>query len=102
MDRKDHIFIPLIESAPFNIGREKQYEGIAGNLVAFACHRSGRLGYEGVVAFVAKTRLIEHYEHTLGAKRFAGNRMFISQESADRLIQSYFKNYDEDRLQEIG
>ena len=27
----------LVESAPFNIGNNKLYEGVAGNLVAYAC-----------------------------------------------------------------
>lgn len=36
----DHIFMNLLESAPFNIGRQKLYEGVAGNLVAYACKLS--------------------------------------------------------------
>lgn len=35
--KSDHIYMDLIESAPFNLGRNKIYEGVAGNLVAFAC-----------------------------------------------------------------
>jgi len=27
----------LLENAPFNVGQNKLYEGVAGNLVAFAC-----------------------------------------------------------------
>ncbi len=34
----DHIFINLLESAPFNTGKGKLYEGVAGNLVAYAYH----------------------------------------------------------------
>jgi hypothetical protein len=33
-DEQDHVFIPLIESAPFNIAGKKQYAGVPGNLVA--------------------------------------------------------------------
>ena len=33
----DHVFMNLVESAPFNIGKNKLYEGVAGNLVAYAC-----------------------------------------------------------------
>jgi len=32
----DHIYMDLLESAPFNRGRNKIYEGVAGNLVAYA------------------------------------------------------------------
>jgi hypothetical protein len=34
---QDHVFMDLLESAPFNIGKHKIYEGVAGNLVAYAC-----------------------------------------------------------------
>ena len=37
----------LIESAPFNLGRNKIYEGVAGNLVAFACKVSFQRGFAG-------------------------------------------------------
>lgn len=64
-DRGDHIFMDLIESAKFNKGRKKLYKGVAGNLVAFACKTSFESGYEGVVSFIAKTLLIDHYTQTL-------------------------------------
>ena len=35
--RSDHVFLHLVESAPFNKGKTKLYSGIPGNLVAFAC-----------------------------------------------------------------
>jgi hypothetical protein len=36
-DHNTHIFMWLIESAPFNFGKPKLYQGVPGNLVAFAC-----------------------------------------------------------------
>ncbi len=84
----------LIESATFNIGVKKLYEGVAGNLVAFACKVSFQKGYEGNVAFYAKNQLIEHYEKTLGAKRFAYSRMLIKTEAAHKLVTLYFKDFD--------
>lgn len=66
----DHIYMRLLENAPFNIGKNKLYEGVARNLVAYACKLSFQYGFEGFVAFTAKTKLIEHYEHTLGAYHF--------------------------------
>ena len=56
---QDHVFMDLLESAPFNIGKHKIYEGVAGNLVAYACKISFQRGFEGYVAFTAKTKLIE-------------------------------------------
>jgi len=82
----------LLESAPHNFGENKIYEGVAGNLVAFACKVSLENGYDGIVAFEAKTKLIEHYKLTLKAQLFAGNRMFIDERSALFLINKYFNN----------
>ena len=93
-DRSDHIFMNLLESAEFNVGKGKQYEGVAGNLVAFACHRSFLNSYDGNVAFDSKTKLIEHYEKSLGAKRIGANRMFINTDEARKLVQKYIKSFD--------
>lgn len=90
--RPDHILMDLVESAPFNIGRNKIYEGVAGNLVAYACKLSFQYGFDGFVSFTAKTRLIEHYEKTLGAYHFGGHRMIIPTASAEILVNKYFKS----------
>jgi hypothetical protein len=88
----DHVFLNLVESAPFNIGKNKLYEGVAGNLVAFACQLSFQRGFDGFVAFDAKTKLIPHYEKTLGAVHFRGQRMIIPTHAAQILIDKYFKS----------
>lgn len=90
-DSKDHIFLHLIESAPFNFGKPKLYEGVPGNLVAFACKMSMDKGYEGFVSFFSKTRLIEHYEKMLGAVHVGGHRMVIYTFAAEKLINQYYK-----------
>ncbi|HBK82982.1 MAG TPA: hypothetical protein DDZ41_05200 [Flavobacterium sp.] len=92
-DKKDHIFMDLIENAKFNKGRKKLYRGVAGNLVAFACKTSFEKGYNGVVSFIAKTQLIEHYSEILGAKLFSKNRMFIDTKEAQFLTKKYFKTF---------
>ena len=63
-DKKDHVFMHLIESAKFNKGKMKVYFGVPGNLVAFACKYSVNKGYEGFLAFGAKTPLIKHSQST--------------------------------------
>lgn len=90
-NEEDHVFINLIESAPFNIGKNKIYEGVPGNLVAYACKLSFQKGFEGYVAFTAKSKLIEHYEKTLGAIHFKNRRMIIETHSAKALVEKYFK-----------
>ncbi len=56
------------------------------------------LNYDGVVSFIAKTELISHYEQTLGAKLFRGNRMFIDTKEALILAMKYFKDFKYDKL----
>ncbi|HVY76745.1 MAG TPA: hypothetical protein VG890_18085 [Puia sp.] len=92
-DKGDHIFMDLIESAKFNKGKNKLYKGVAANLIAFACKISFEKEYDGVVSFVAKTQLIDHYSMTLGAKIFSGNRMFIDTREAYILTAKYFKAF---------
>ncbi len=91
-DKQDHIFMHLIESAKFNVGKNKVYVGVPANLIAFVCKVSFNKGYEGFVAFDAKTSLIKHYEESLHATHFRGLRMFIDTSAALRLISHYFKN----------
>ena len=89
-DNHDHIFMNLIESAKFNKGKSKLYEGVPGNLVAFACRLSFEKGYDGIVSFIAKTKLIKHYETSLGATIFHGDQMYIDTPAALKLIRQYF------------
>jgi hypothetical protein len=88
----DHIYMHLIESAPFNKGRTKVYLGVPGNLVAYACRLSFQRGFEGFVSFHSKTKLIDHYIKTLGAYHFGGHLMIINTASATALIDKYFKS----------
>ncbi len=89
-DRGDHIFMHLIESSRFNRGAKKVYLGVPGNLIAFACKLSFDSGYGGYVSFESKTRLIEHYQKTLGAQLLFGNFMAINTAAAAKLITRYF------------
>lgn len=90
--KTDHVFINLLESAPFNIGKTKLYEGVPGNLVAFACKLSFQRGSEGFVSFRAKTKLINHYIQTLGAVHFGDHLMVIDKDAAQVLVDKYFKS----------
>ncbi len=90
-DKSDHIFMHLVESAKFNLGKHKLYLGVPGNLVAYACKVSFDRGYEGFVAFDSKTVLIEHYQKTLGASHIGGRRMYIDTKAAGKLVSQYFK-----------
>jgi len=91
-EREDHVYMHLIESAPFNLGRNKVYIGVPGNLVAFACRISFHRGFDGYVSFTSKTQLVEHYQKTLGAINVGGHLMVINTDAALKLIDKYFKN----------
>lgn len=91
-DYKDHYYLHLVESAPFNIGKNKLYEGVPGNLFAFTCKCSWDKGYQGFVSFTSKTRLIEHYQKALGATPVGGNKMILFPQQAIKLIKKYFPN----------
>jgi hypothetical protein len=90
--KSDHVYIHLLESAPFNKGKAKMYIGVPGNLVAFACKLSFQRGHDGNLAFISKSQLIKHYEETLGAVHFGGRLMIIETKAALKLINKYFKN----------
>ncbi|PWK19412.1 hypothetical protein LV89_03928 [Arcicella aurantiaca] len=89
-DKGDLIYMHLIENAKFNKGKEKTYYGVAGNLVAFACKTSFEKGYDGFISFTSKSKLIEHYKKSLGAKIFMGNVMIIDTPESFRLFKRYF------------
>ena len=88
--KPDHVYMHLIESAPFNKGKNKVYAGVPGNLVAFACKLSFQRGFEGYLSFLSKTNLIDHYEKTLGAIHAGGQLMVINTAAALRLTNKYF------------
>jgi len=43
-----------------------------------------------VVSFTSKTKLIDHYEKTLGATHIGGHKMVIYPQDALKLIRKYF------------
>ncbi len=88
--KEDHVYMHLVESAPFNKGKTKIYAGIPGNLVAFACKLSFQRGHEGNVSFLSKSQLVQHYIDTLGAIHFGGRIMIIEINAALKLINKYF------------
>lgn len=92
--KTDHVYMHLVESAPFNKRKAKVYAGVPGNLVAFACRLSFQRGFAGNVSFISKTQLIDHYNKTLGAVHVGGRIMIIETQAALRLIDKYFKNQE--------
>jgi len=90
-DMGDHYYLHLAESAPINFGENKRHEGVGGNLFAYSCKRSWDQGNEGIIAFKSKTKIIKHYEETLGAVHIGNHNMIIYPKEALILINKYFK-----------
>ncbi|NOZ48411.1 MAG: hypothetical protein GXO79_16800 [Chlorobi bacterium] len=90
--KSDHVYMHLVESAPFNKGKTKIYSGVPGNLVAFACKLSFQRGNEGYIAFISKTQLIDHYIKSLRAIHVGGRLMIIDTKAALKLMNKYFTN----------
>ncbi|MFZ4753045.1 MAG: hypothetical protein ACOYLG_06850 [Chitinophagaceae bacterium] len=88
--KPDHVYMHLVESAPFNKGKSKMYLGVPGNLVAFACKLSFQRGHEGNVSFISKSQLIKHYIDSLGAMHVGGRIMIIDTFAALKLTHKYF------------
>jgi hypothetical protein len=89
--KSDHVYMHLVESAPFNKGKTKIYAGVPGNLVAFACKLSFQRGHVGNVSFFSKTQLVQHYIDTLEAIHLGGRVMIIDTKAALKLINKYFQ-----------
>jgi hypothetical protein len=86
------VYVSLVESAPQNRVKEKTYDGVGGNLFAFASVLSKEKGFEGFVTFESKTELMGYYTKNFGAKPIGNtNRMFIDEAAAEKLIATYFK-----------
>lgn len=88
--KDDHVYMHLVESAPFNKGPSKVYVGVPGNLVAFACKLSFQRGHQGNISFLSKSQLIQHYMDTLNARHIGGRIMIIDSNAAIKLINKYF------------
>ena len=92
-DRGDHIFMHLIESNKYNRGKGKLYLGVPGNLIAFICLQSFERKYNGFVSFESKTKLISHYQKSLGSKVLFGNFMVLETAAAIKIVNHYFPDY---------
>lgn len=89
--------VDIVESAPFNNPHNKkfvakEYVGVGGHLFAEAVRQSYAAGFDGFVAFRAKTNLIEHYEKALGAILISPRErlMVIDEKGAKILYERYY------------
>lgn len=92
-ERDKAVYVNIVESAPHNLGKNKQYNGVGGHLYAIAVQKSIERGYGGFVFMDAKNmELVKHYKETLGATLLGHPheyRMFIDEENAQKLVKIY-------------
>ena len=81
--------INLLSVSKENRGKNKIYEGIAGNLIAYACRESIRAyGPDACVSLHPKTELKQHYIEQYGMMD-AGRQVFAEGINLFRLLEKY-------------
>lgn len=87
------LIMELLELAPFNVGYNKQFDNVAGCLIAFGCREALKLDtvYKGYLTFLSKTSLVELYKRKYLATQTLGTRMYIDPFSGEKLINKYLK-----------
>jgi len=88
---EQRIEIRLLESARENKGKHKQYDMIAGCLIATACQLSFENGFMGFVSLKPKTELIKLYVEKYNFSPM-GNQLFVSGSISETLISKYLEN----------
>jgi len=87
------VYVPLVESAPHNLGDDKKYVGVGGHLFAVAIKLSYKNDFGGFIHFDTKNmQLVEHYTRLLGAKHIGGfheYRMIVDVDEAKKVIDEY-------------
>lgn len=88
-EEEKRVAINLLAVSKENRGKQKAYENIAGNLIAYTCRESVRLyALEGCVSLVPKTELRQHYIKRYGMLD-AGWQLFLEGRSLLNLLNTY-------------
>jgi hypothetical protein len=83
------IEIKLLAVSKENRGKHKVYEGIAGNLIAYACREAVNLHAEkGCVSLIPKDEIRNHYMKKYGMED-AGWQIFLEGLSLFRMLKKY-------------
>lgn len=95
-------YMAYIEIAPQNKGKEKEFENVAGCLIAYACRLSFILGegdYKGWLAFDVleekeedRIKLMTLYSKKYKAYKFGETTMLIKPEDGEKLIEKFLDN----------
>lgn len=99
MKNKIEPYMAFVEIAPHNKGEFKEYENVAGCLIAFACRLSfvhGKNDFEGYLAFDVleehkedEIKLMTIYSQKYNALRISETTMLIVPEGSKKLIDEF-------------
>ena len=82
------LHIRLIESNKLNKGRDKEYDYVAGCLIAHTCKVSFEKEYDGFVSLKPKTELVELYKNKYGFREM-GQFLYTELSNSETLIKKY-------------
>ncbi|MGV3612856.1 MAG: hypothetical protein ACO1N0_17980 [Fluviicola sp.] len=86
---EERIEIVLLAVSKDNRGRNKKYDRITGNLIAFACKEGIKhYGINGCVSLVPKTSLKQHYSDLYGMMD-AGRQLFLEGGALLNMLREY-------------
>lgn len=87
--KDERIEINLLAVSRENCGKQKKYERVAGNLIAYVCREAIKeYGINGCVSLIPKTALKKHYSKKYGMKT-AGKIVFLDGAELISMIQNY-------------
>ena len=75
--KQGYIEVKLLENSPQNVGRGKQFKGIAGSLLASAARLSFQLENDGILMLISKSKLVDHYSKSYGFRLYQKDRKMI-------------------------
>lgn len=85
------LHIHLIENSKSNKGKHKEFDNIAGCLIAHTCEIAFEKGYQGFVSLEPKTEIIDLYKNKYGFSEM-GNLLYVELTNSEFLIQKYLKD----------
>jgi hypothetical protein len=92
VDEENRIEVRLLAVSAENIGKNKLFERIVGNLFAFACRLALKeYGQMGAISLIPKTVLGRHYMDKYGFEQ-AGKHLFVAGKELLHLLNEY--DYD--------
>jgi hypothetical protein len=96
---KEEPYMAYLESAPHNRGNKKEFDYVAGCLIAKACQLSTLEGaghFRGFLSFQCMDEeVIRVYHHKYGAYRVNKTYMFIDPKTGNELVDRYLLRKEE-------